>query len=146
MLPGSFLYGHYDLRKRWLACQRITFVPMVASIIGTLQFVPFCYLAMYTCNLGIDGLPVALFFKQFVILASTMLYCRCKPEIREVMQPYDWEVFRSWVEYLRVSIPATMMICAEDFAFQGMTLLAGMLGVLELASQSICFLWIEFIF
>ena len=78
MLPSSFLFGQYDLRKRWLACQRITFVPMVASIIGTFFHVPFCYLFMYTCGLGIDGLPLAAFCKDSIILGSTIVYCRCK--------------------------------------------------------------------
>ena len=38
------------------------------------------------------------------------------------------------------------MFCAEDYAFEGMTVMAGMLGVLELGSQSICFLWTQVIY
>ena len=47
MLPEKFLYGQYDLRKRWLACQRVTLVPMVASIIGSILLVPLCYIFIY---------------------------------------------------------------------------------------------------
>ena len=41
------------------------------------------------------------------------------------------EAFGGWSEYLAISIPAAAMICAEYFAFEFITLLAGMLGVVE---------------
>jgi len=53
------------------------------------------------------------------------------------MQPYDCEAFRGWGEYLQVSLPATAMICAEWWAFEALTIMAGILGVTELASQTI---------
>ena len=43
-----------------------------------------------------------------------------------------------WGEYLCISIPATVMICAEWWAFEIIELLAGILGVTELASQTLC--------
>ena len=85
LLPTEFMYGQYDLRKRWLACQRITFVPMVASIISTVMHVPLCYLFVHTAGFGLHGLALANFIKESITLLITMTYCRCRPEIREVM-------------------------------------------------------------
>ena len=44
---------------------------------------------------------------------------------------------RGWGEYLGVSVPATVMICSEWWAFEILTVMAGILGVVELACQVI---------
>ena len=129
MVPGTFMYGQYDLRKRWLACQRITLVPMVASILGTFVQIPLCYFFMYTLDFGITGLPLATFVKESTLLATTVAYCHCKPEIRKVLQPYGKEALSGWGPYLAVSLPCTVMLCAEWWAFEGLTIMAGNLGV-----------------
>lgn len=117
LIPSEFLNGHYDLRKRWLACQRITFVPMVACIIGTLIHVPLCYFFVYTLNFGLSGLPFANFLKEAMTLSTTMLYCHFKEQISEVMQPFNLEALQGWKQYLSVSLPATALICAEFWAY-----------------------------
>jgi len=48
----------------------------------------------------------------------------------------DIESFRGWGEYLKVSLPSTVMICAEWWAFEILTLISGTLGVPEQASQT----------
>ena len=58
-LPFMFLQSQHDLWKRWLACQRVTFVPMVACLTGVLLQIPLIYLFMYEFNLGLDGIPIA---------------------------------------------------------------------------------------
>ena len=136
-LIAVFLWGLYDVRKRWLACQRITFVPMIASFVGTAVLIPACYIFMYTCDLGVRGLPVAVVVKEFTNLTITVVYSYCKPEIRQVMQPHSCESFRGWGEYLALSLPATVMICASWWAFELITFMAGILGVLELSSQTV---------
>ena len=110
---------------------------MIASCIGTTIVIPSCYIFMYTFNFGIYGLYMAAGLKDFIQLIITVIYCHRKPEIRKVMQPYDCETFRGWGEYLKISLPATVMICAEWWAFEILTVMAGMLGVLELSSQVI---------
>ena len=46
-LPSIFFCGVFDLNKRWLACIRITWFPMVAIILTTVLHVPLCYLFVY---------------------------------------------------------------------------------------------------
>ena len=117
-LPAIFCYGQYDLYKRWLACMRITFVPMVAMCIATCMHLPFCLLFMNTFGLGIVGLAVASSCRDFILLVALMIYGNCKTEIRDTLQPF-WsrETFRGWGEYLKVSLPSTVMICAEWWGF-----------------------------
>ena len=65
---------------------------------------------------------------------TSIIYTLCKPETRRVLQPYTCEVFRGWSEYIKVSAPATLMICAEWWAFELLTVIAGRLGTHELAA------------
>ena len=55
------------------------------------------------------------------------------------MVPFDKTAFQDWEEYLKISIPATMMICSERWAFYVLTFLAGILGVIDLASITVVF-------
>lgn len=119
---------------------------MVASIVGIVLTVPLTYLFMYTFDYGLSGIPFAQAVQSIIVQVIIVLYCWHKPEIREVLQPIDCEAFQGWGSYLMVSLPATVMICAEAWAFQGLTFLAGILGVLELASQTICINMITILF
>ena len=119
---------------------------MVAQIVGTLLSIPLIYSFMYTFEYGLQGIPIAQFIQSVIVLATTVIYTFCNPEAQKVWQPYDIEVFRGWGEYLSVSAPATLMICAEWWAFEALTVLAGMLSVLELAAQTMCLSMIGVLF
>ena len=53
------------------------------------------------------------------------------------MLPFDVEALRGWGEYLSISIPATLIICAEKYAFESLAVTAGVLGAVELASITV---------
>ena len=55
---------------------RITFFPMVAMFVTTALHIPFCFIFVKGFNLGIVGLGVASSTKDFILVASTMLYGR----------------------------------------------------------------------
>ena len=45
--------------------------------------------------------------------------------------------FRDWWAYLRISIPSTVMICAEFYAFDAIMVMAGLIGVKEIACNTV---------
>ena len=53
---------------------RITFFPMVAMFVTTALHIPFCFIFVNGFDLGIVGLGVASSTKDFILVASTMLY------------------------------------------------------------------------
>ena len=138
-LPAIFCYAHYDLYKRWLACMRITLVPMIAMIVATLLHLPLCLLFINVFDMDIRGLGLASSVKDFVLLTTVMLYGNCSKDIRPALSMPDRETFRGWGEYLKVSLPSTAMICAEWWSFETLTVIAGILGVNQQASQVIIF-------
>ena len=113
---------------------RITFFPMVAMILTTLLHVLLSMLFVYYYDYGVIGLAISVTIKDFVLFSLTTLYCYFDYSISEVMVPYDMEALRGWGEYLSISIPAAVMICAEYYAFEFITIAAGMLGIIELAT------------
>ena len=53
------------------------------------------------------------------------------------MQPFDREVLKGWSAYLKISGPSMVMLASEWWAFESMTVMAGIIGVTALASQTI---------
>ena len=49
------------------------------------------------------------------------------------------ESFTGWASYLKLSLGATVMICAEWWSFELMVILSGILGVVEQAANVISF-------
>ena len=95
-MPAMFFYGHYDLYKRWLACMRITFVPMVAMFVGTFLHIPLCFLLMDYFDMGIKGLGLASSIKDGVLLVTVMIYGNCSAQIRPALAMSDRESLTGW--------------------------------------------------
>lgn len=133
-IPALFFSSLFDLWKRWLACQRITSVPMLCIVFASILHVPLCYLSLNSLDMGIIGLAYATTVKDALCFLSIVIYCRCSPEIRQVMRKFDCEAFYGWGAYLSTSLPSAAMICSEFWAFEALTIMAGILGVKELAS------------
>jgi len=121
--------GVFDLWKRWLSCQRVTKVPMVANFVATMLYMPFAYHFMFSLDMGILGLAYASVLKSTILLLSMVVYSKCSAQIRDSLQPISRESFRGWISYLKLSLPATVMLCAEWWAFEAMVIMAGALGV-----------------
>ena len=90
---------------------------MVAMFISNAVHLCGCLVFVHKFDMGINGLATAASITNGFLLVSVFVYAYCSSQIREVMQPIDREVFRSWWPYLRVSLPATVMICSETWAF-----------------------------
>ena len=117
---------------------RITLAPMIVIFAATLLHAPLCYFFMYTLDMGIIGVSLALVIKDFVLFVSITIYGSCSTVIKARLVPIDMEAFRGWGPYLKVSLPATVMICSATWAEEVIVIVAGNIGVDELASQVIC--------
>ena len=129
LLPAVFCYGQYDLYKRWLACMRITLVPLIAMIVATFVHVLLCFLFVKGLDMDIVGLAIASSIKDAVLLSTVMVYGCCSTKINIALVPISKDAFSGWSEYLKISLPSTIMICSEWWAFEILTILAGTLGV-----------------
>ena len=85
MLPAAFFNGNFDLQKRWLACMRITFAPMVAMGLATVLHLPLCLLFVKGFGFDLRGLAIATSFKDFLCCASLEVYCQKSVNVREAL-------------------------------------------------------------
>ena len=116
---------------------RITFYPMVFMMITTALHIILSFIFVTWLDMGIVGLAWSMTIKDGVLMVMTMIYCSYSSKVRHILLPYDNEVWRGWGEYLSISLPATAMVCAEWWASYVMAILAGVLGVVDLASFTI---------
>ena len=133
-IPSMLIYGQFDLYKRWLACMRITFVPMIAMIVAVTLHLPFCFLFVNYFDMSIEGLVLADLLKNSGLLLTVTIYGSCSAQVRPAVSLPDLESFRGWGEYLNISLPSTIMICAEWWFFEVLVIMAGSLGLVEQAA------------
>ena len=102
---------------------------MIAMFGATLVHLTFCFFFVVYLDLGIRGLAYASSVKDFVLILSVMIYGNCSEKIRPLLLTPDWDSFRGWGEYLKVSLPSTVMICAQWWAFEVIIVISGTMGV-----------------
>ena len=120
-----------------MSSQRIVAAPLVANIISMFLHVLLCFLYTRVADMGVYGLALAASTKDFVLWLSLAIYCYCAKQIRQTLAPLNRSAFEGWCGYLKISGPATLMTCAEWWASELLVILAGTLGVAELASETI---------
>ena len=133
LIPGSFCFGHYDLQKRWMAAQHVNFFPMAALMVGTVLYIPLCYLFFSTLEMGILGLAYATSIFYGVILIAVLSYCFSSSHFSQSLQRVDSSAFEGWGAYLRISMPVTFMMLSDAWLRQILMIIAGTLGVAHLA-------------
>ena len=116
---------------------RITLFPCIAMILATFVHFGFCFLFIRGLDWGIIGLAWASSIKDTVLVCTVMVYGCCSSKVNKALVPINMDAFRGWGEYLRVALPSTVMMCSEWWGLEILTILAGILGVTELASITI---------
>ena len=102
---------------------------MVATAVGTILHIPLCFLFVNGFDFGILGLGVASSLKNLIQLLFYLVYAFTKKEVKPALQALDRETFKGWGMYLKLSLPALIMLCADWWSLQVLTVLAGTFGV-----------------
>ena len=124
----------------------MTHVPMVVGLLSSFIHIPILIFFMGYLEMDIIGLAIAADIKDALLLIAVTIYSCCSETIQKSMVPVDREAFRGWKEYLSISAPTTLMMCAEWWAFELVVLLAGIISVTALAAQTVCFTITSFLY
>ena len=81
--------------------------------------------------MDVIGLAIATDISAFLMLIIITVYAHQIDSVNEAFFFPTMDSFSNWGEYFRLSIPATVMLCAEWWAFEILTILSGVLGVNE---------------
>jgi len=133
MLLNQYIIGHCDLLKRFLNCVNLSYIPMIATIVTT--FIHPIWLMIFVGYLKWDIFGVALSstITNGLQLAYVAVYASRREDIKEAIFMPDMDAFNGWKMYLKLAIPATLMLCGEWWYFELLTLTSGYLGVKEQA-------------
>ena len=107
---------------------------MVFVITATILHILLCTLLVGYFDYGIHALAISNTIKDCSLLSMTVIYTYWSDTASRALLPMDREALRGWKEYLAIAIPATIMICSMWWASEMISVLSGLLGVVELAS------------
>lgn len=118
--------------------------------IGVVKPSMYAFMAFDTGLLCIDLLFVVVLKLPYICLAWGWViaaYCgafmqrytsRNHPSVLRTIQPWDFPQARTkWKEFIQLGLPGTVMLCAEWWAFEILTIFASFLGTEAVAAQSV---------
>ena len=82
----------------------------------------------------------------FLMWVLTEIYALCLKSISKAIQWPTKDTFLGWSEYMRISLPSTVMLLAEGWAFNVLGVLAGLISVEDQAANTILLMVISIMF
>lgn len=109
-------------------------MPFFANIVCTALHLLWLYILIVLMNLEIVGAGIAMATTGFLLLSSVTTVSYFIPSIRPALFCPNSDSFTKWGEYLSISLPIMVMICAESWAMEAFTILSGYVGVADQAA------------
>lgn len=91
---------------------------------------------------GIEGAAIASSITNITSLAFTLLYVHFKNfdgRQKDLLHWFNKDSIKGWYAYLKLGIPSAAMLGLEWFCFELIAVIAGEVGVLELAAYTAMF-------
>ncbi|KAL2153278.1 hypothetical protein VTH82DRAFT_4433 [Thermothelomyces myriococcoides] len=131
--PG---YAAFEGGKRFVQAQGLfhatTYVLLVAAPLNALLN----WLFVWQLGLGFVGAPMAVAITQNLMPTLLALYV-WKVDGSQAWGGFRRSALRNWGPMIRLALPGMIMVVAEWFAFEILTLASGRMGVEFLAAQSV---------
>ncbi len=136
LIPGGLGYIYFEAMKKYLQAQEImrpgTYVLLITSPISAALNYLFCYVAGW----GLLGAPFATGIAYWLSFFLLVLYSRFVAG-SECWGGWTKESFRNMGTFARLAILGVIHVGTEWWAFEIVAIVAGQLGTIALASQSV---------
>ena len=111
---------------------------MLAQIFASVLHLVLCYVFIFRFGMDVRGLGLAMSLTNFFKITFICTYSFCSRTIRRALvRPTFKDVFSGWKEYLKLAVPAMLILCSEWWAYEIIAALSGVLGTTEMASMTI---------
>lgn len=137
MIPAMYFLGLFDLSRRFLTCLQFSQGPMFAQIASSVFHLVLCIFWVRPSGLGVRGLGLATMITYISMWLLSEVYAFSIPTVRKALQWPSRETFIGWKDYLAISLPATIMLLAEGWAFNVLGVIAGLISVTDQAANTI---------
>ncbi|KAK7251670.1 hypothetical protein RIF29_35063 [Crotalaria pallida] len=140
MVPSLFAYGLIQCLNRFLQTQNIVFPMMFISGVTTLLHVLICWTMVFKSGLGNRGAAIANSISNWMNVLMLSLYVKFSPSCAKTWTGFSKEALHNIPSFLMLAVPSAIMVCLENWSFQMMVLLSGLLPnpKLETSVLSIC--------
>ena len=138
---------HQQVARKYLLAQSIVSPVAWIVLVAVIWDVAATYVLMWPLGLGFIGSPIAGATTYLLMFVLTVLYIRfgrqCLGQHCPSRDPlrcwggFSSEALRGWGAFLVLGLPSCAMLCAEWWAYELITLAAGLLGTKELAASNI---------
>lgn len=136
-MPGLFFYGQSDLQRKFLNSFGKNNLPLLAYMISSCIFPFIAYFLAIHWQMEILGLAVAILIHNTTSLVLMNLFFWRNHDIKEAFVPFSSECFSIARQYVLIGLPTVFVFIISLWSYEFMVLSAGLIGVVEQASQVI---------
>ena len=136
ILPGAPAYAAFEGGKRFVQAQGLFHATTYVLLIAAPANILMNYLFVWKFGWGFEGAPIAVAITQNMLPLLLLLYV-WKVDGSQAWGGFRRAALRNWGPMIRLALPGMIMVVAEWFAFEILTLASGRLGVATLAAQSV---------
>lgn len=158
-IPGLIPCMYYRAIGQYLQNQRILYPAVIAGIIGIIVSVGLNWFLIFGLKMGFVGAPIAGSITFAFMAATVWIYVLIRGINKKTCESCDWKRYvlllfyyifiyilfsalnpTLLLEYLKLGIPASLMLVFEILGFEIVTLLVGSFkNTVAIASHAICF-------
>ena len=129
MIPALFFLGMFDLSKRFLTCVQHASIPMVAQMIGLMIHIGLCFYFVKHKEMDVFGLGLTTLISYASMYFIVTIHANFTTELKKALSWPTKKSFQDWWSYIRIAVPAVVMMCSECWAFDCMAFVAGILSI-----------------
>uniref|UniRef100_A0A3Q2ZU11 Solute carrier family 47 member 3 n=1 Tax=Kryptolebias marmoratus TaxID=37003 RepID=A0A3Q2ZU11_KRYMA len=97
------------------------------------------YIVLFVFKMGVAGSAIANAFSQFAMAGFLYGYIRWKGLHKATWAGWTKECLQDWGSFIRLAIPAMVMLCVEWWTYEIGGFLAGLISEVELGAQSVVY-------
>ncbi|KXX77941.1 Ethionine resistance-conferring protein 1 [Madurella mycetomatis] len=136
ILLGAPAYASFEGGKRFVQAQGLFHATTYVLLVAAPANILLNWLFVWKFGWGFKGAPLAVAITQNMLPLLLFFYV-WKVDGSQAWGGFRRAALRNWGPMIRLALPGMIMVVAEWFAFEILTLASGRIGVATLAAQSV---------
>ncbi|KAJ9131727.1 MATE efflux family protein [Pleurostoma richardsiae] len=136
LVVGTPGVAAFEAGKRFVQAQGLFHGTTYVLLLGAPFNIFLNWLLVWKLDWGFAGAPIAMACTQLLLPVLLLGYV-CFIDGSQCWDGFSWRAFSNWGPMLKLALPGLLMIEAQYFAFELLTIVSGQFGGASLAAQSI---------
>lgn len=137
LVPGLFAFGLLHNILRFLQTQSVVMPLVVCSVLPLIGHISIAYVFVHWTPLGFRGAAFSVSISLWIAALMLGVYVLCAKRFEPTWHGFSIESFRHVFVNLKLALPSAAMLCLEDWAFELLVLLAGLMPNAEITTSLI---------